>query len=335
MRIAAVAGACAAVAVCLAGCGQKQTGTDGGKRLTIAVIPKGTTHEFWKSVEAGAKRAGSEMGVEALWIGPEKEDDRGQQIDLVNNMVLRRADAIVLAPLDKHALAAPVARAKAAGIGVVIIDSDLEGGDYVCFAATDNKEGGRKAGRLTCRLVGERGDLVMLRYAENHASTENREAGWLEVVREYGRTHPDVKVVSEEQRAGATKETAQSAAENLLDRFTRDGKLTVAAIFTPNESSTYGMLMALRNRRFAGKVRFVGFDASKPLIQALAAGEIDGLVVQNPEKMGYEGVKAAVAHIRGQPVPRRIDTGAALITKDDLGKPATKALVPNVDEWVR
>jgi ribose transport system substrate-binding protein len=306
-------------------------GGKGGKQLSIAVIPKGTTHEFWLSVKAGADRAGKELGVTINWMGPEKEDDRSQQIAIVENMVLKGVDGIVLAPLDRKALMAPVSKAMAGGVPVVVIDSGLDGNDWVSFAATDNFKGGQLGGQRCVDLVGGKGKAIMLRYQENSASTEDREAGWLDVVKK----SKDIQILSEEQRAGATKESAQTAAENLLDRFTKDGKLECDVIFCPNESSAYGMLMALQNKRLAGKVKYVGFDASKALIAGLAKGAIHGLVLQNPEYMGYMGVKTMVAHLKGEKVPRRVDTGVKLITKEDLTKPETKALVPLVDEWLK
>jgi len=329
MRKLAIISLCVAAAMVLSACGGGQ-GAGGPKKKVIAVIPKGTTHEFWLSVKAGAVRAGKDLGVEVLWIGPEREDDRNQQIDVVNNMVIRGVDGIVLAPLDKHALVTPVAKAKAAGIPVVIIDSALEGSDFISFVATDNYKGGQLGGKRSAELLDSNGTAIMLRYQENSASTENREAGWMDEIKK----HPKIKVLSEEQRSGATKESAQTAADNLLDRFTKDGQLQCGVIFCPNESSAYGMLMSLRNKRFAGKVKYVGFDASEALVTGLYQGEIHGLVLQNPEKMGYEGVKAMLAHLDGKTVPKRIDTGVVLITKEDLDKPATKALVPKVDEWL-
>jgi ribose transport system substrate-binding protein len=317
----------------LSSCGGGQGGgqTGGGKGRTIAVIPKGTAHEFWLSVKAGAERAGKELNVNINWVGPEKEDDRGQEIAIVENMVLKGVNGIVLAPLDRKALMAPVSKAQADKVPVVIIDSALDGNDWVSFVATDNYKAGQLGGQRSVELLGGKGSAIMLRYQENSASTEDREAGWLDEIKK----HPDIKVLSQEQRSGATKESAQTASENLLDRFTKDGKLECDLIFCPNESSAYGMLMALRGKRLAGKVKFVGFDASKALIIGLAKDEIHGLVIQNPEKMGYLGVKTMVEHLDGKKVPRRVDTGVKLITKDDLTKPETKALVPQVDEWLK
>src|SRR6478736_6676788 len=147
----------------------------------IAVIPKGTTHSFWKSVEAGAQKAGAELGVEIIWKGPLKEDDRAQQIGVVQQFVASGVNAIVLAPLDDTALRTPVKSAAQHNIPVVIIDSPLKGDnggkDFVSFVATNNRRGGELGGEELARLLGGKGKVVLLRYAEGSASTAEREAG--------------------------------------------------------------------------------------------------------------------------------------------------------------
>jgi ribose transport system substrate-binding protein len=303
------------------------------KKSTIAVIPKGTTHEFWKSVHAGAVKASRELGVEIIWKGPLKEDDRDAQISVVEDFVSRGVQGIVLAPLDDTALRPAVRNAVNAGIPVVIFDSDLKGGEYTSFVATDNLNGGQLAGERVAKLLGGKGKVVMLRYAEGSASTMNREKGFLDAIAKY----PDIKVVSENQYGGATTESAQKASENLLAPLKgADGKLTIDAIFTPNESTTFGMLRCLQDAGLAGKVRFVGFDSSAKLVEALRTGEIDGLVLQNPFNMGYTGVKTLAAHLKGGKVEKRIDTGAALATKENMEEPAMKELLqPDLDKWLK
>lgn len=313
-----------ATAAALCSCSGEQGG--GEKEMVIAVIPKGTTHVFWQSVNAGAAKAGEDLGVKVAWLGPEKEDDRQQQIALVDNQVLKGVSGVVLAPLDDTALRQPVKRATEAGVPVVIIDSDLKDAEdlYVSFVATDNREGGRIAGRRLGEMLGGEGRVVMLRYMENSASTNNREAGFLEAIAEF----PDIEVVDSSQYGGATAASAQDASQNLLMGFKgAGGTLTVDGIFCPNESSTYGMLQTLRRNQWAGTLTFVGFDSSEPLVEGLRAGEIDGLVVQNPFRMGYMGVKTMVAHLRGEPVDQRVDTGVAFITAENVDTPEMQELL--------
>ena len=311
----------------LLGCGgsgaRRQAGSQ--RSVTIAVIPKGTTHEFWKSIHAGAVQASRELATEGapvniIWKGPLREDDREQQIQVVEGFISQGVQGIVLAPLDSRALVRPVEEARRAGVPTVIIDSRLESDSIVSFVATDNRKGGQLgAGRLG-ELLGGKGKVLLLRYGEGSASTTERESGFLEVLHS---RYPGIDIVSADQYAGPTRETAKRASENLLNRY---GGI-VQGIFTPNESSTIGMLLALQDIGLAGKVRFVGFDASSILIAAIRAHQLDGLVVQNPMRMGYLGVKTMADQLRGKPVERLIDTGVALVTAANLDSAATQELV--------
>jgi len=289
--------------------------------LTIAVIPKGTTHVFWKSVEAGAKKAGTELDVEIIWKGPLEENDRAQQIQVMEQFISQGVDAIALAPLDLKALVKPVKAAADKNIPVVIYDSALEGQpgtDFVSFVATNNETGGRLGGEKLAELLGGKGKVVLLRYMVGSASTVNREKGFLGALAK----HPDINVIVDNRYAGPTAGEAKANALNLLDQIRQaDG------IFCPNESSTMGMLLALQQEGLAGKVRFVGFDASPPLVKALTAGEIDALVVQNPRKMGYTAVKTLVQHLDGEAVETVIDTGVVVVTRDNMNDPEIKPLI--------
>ncbi len=294
----------------------------GERKLRVAVIPKGTTHDFWKSVQAGAQQAARELGnVEVIFRGPEKEDDREQQVALVQNFISSRVDAIVLAPLDEKALLAPARQAMAAKIPVIIIDSALAGTvgqDFVSFVATDNVKGGQLGAQRLNEVLGGPGKVLLLRYQEGSASTMDRERGFTEAIGQVA----GVELVDPHRYAGPTRATAQEAAENLLT-----AQAGAQGIFCPNESSTFGMLLALRNRGLVGQVKFVGFDASPGLVEALAKGEMDGLVVQNPLKMGYLGVKSAVEAVQGKAVEPRIDTGVALVTPENMAQPEMRALL--------
>lgn len=292
----------------LAACKKSGAGT-----LKIAVIPKGTTHEFWKAVHAGADKAGKEAAVEVIWKGPLKEDDLKQQIEVVQSFTAQGVSGIVLAPLSDKALGASVKGAVAAKIPVVIFDSDLQGQDHTSFVATDNRAAGRLAGDHLAKALGGKGKVVVLRYQEGSASTANREEGFLEAIKK----SPGITVVSDNQYGGATTESALKTSENLLSAQNA-ATGGVDGIFTPNESTTFGMLLALQKAGLAGKIKLSGFDASDKLVAALEKGEIEALVLQDPFKIGYLAVKTMVAHLRGTPVEKRIDTGAKLVTKDNL-----------------
>lgn len=307
--------------LCLS-CGKKEENRiqqEGVEKLQIAVIPKGTTHEFWKSIHAGAVKASRELGVEIIWKGPQKEDDRAQQIMVVEDFINRGVDGIVLAPLDDRALCRPVQDSVRENIPVVIIDSALQGEDYISFVATDNYKGGVIAAERMGELLGGKGDIFLIRYQEGSASTTKRENGFLDTITS---EFPDISLLIHDQYTGATTETAYQLAENLLGRFPE-----VDGIFCPNESSTFGTLRALQESGLAGKVKFVGFDSSPKLIQALRDGHIHGLVLQNPMKMGYLGVVQMTHHLKGQEIENRIDTGVYLATRENMEDPEIKSLL--------
>jgi ribose transport system substrate-binding protein len=304
------------------------------KSYTIAVIPKGTTHEFWKSINAGAVKAQRELTekgtkVEIIWKGPLREDDRDQQIQVVENFMARRVSGIVLAPLDSQALVRPVANAAQSGVPVVIIDSGLKSEKYVSFVATDNYMGGQIAGEHLGKLLGEKGNVILLRYAVGSASTEAREEGFLDAIKKF----PGIKILSSDQHAGATRELAYQTSQNLLNRFGRE----VNGIFAVNETATVAMAKALRDiGRAGGKVKMIGFDSGTPSVQDLKNGDVQGLVVQNPMRMGYLGVVTMVKHLQGEPVEKRVDTGVVLVTPENMEKPEIKELLyPPLDKYLK
>jgi ribose transport system substrate-binding protein len=307
----------------LGGCKQEDAKTGGGaSKITIAVIPKGTTHRFWESVHAGAEAGAKESGVEIIWKGPVKEDDRAAQVQVVQEFIGDKVSGIVLAPLDSKALLDPVQTADGEKIPVVIMDSALDGQvgkDFVSFVATDNLKGGEIAGEELARILGNKGKVVLLRYAVGSASTDAREQGFLKAMAK----HPEIKIISENQYAGSTADSAAKVALTMVDVLKQaDG------IFCPNESSTDGMLSALRTADLlGGKIKFVGFDATSQLVDALKAKDLDALVAQDPFKMGHDGVVTLAKSIKGEKVPERVDTGVTLITRDNLDTPTVQELL--------
>lgn len=316
--ITALAAVCALVACA------KQEPAASTKTFTIAVIPQGSTHEFWKSIHAGAMKAArdgtsGDVKVDIIWKGPMREDDREQQVQVVEGFLSQGVDGIVLAPFDKNALVRPVEEARRARIPVVVIDSALESDVPISFVASNNHHGGELAADEMARLLKGKGKILVIRYQEGVFSTEQREKGFVERMK----NHPEIEIISSNQFAGATRDTAKSAAENLLNRFGNE----IDGMFTPNESSTAGALLALEDSKKAGKIRFIGFDSSDIFVQAMRDGKLDGVVVQNPFRMGELGVKTIVDHLRGTTVPKRVDTGVTLITPGNLDSAESQALL--------
>lgn len=293
------------------------------RKPTVALVPKGATHVFWKTVEAGAREAAGELGVEVVWSAPQKEDDRAQQMAMVDTLVLRKVDALCLAPLDAVALRDKAVKATEAGIPVVIFDSPLAKaeGASAGYVGTDNFAAGKKAGEGLATMLGGKGRVIMLRYQVGSASTEAREEGFLAGVKAF----PGIEVVSDNQHGGATTASAIEKSKALLLRFS--GDRAPDGIFCCNQSTTIGMLQALQQKGLAGKVRFVGFDPTLSLVEALRKGEISGLIAQDPFSMGRKSVEAAVAKLRGQAIPERTDTGSVLVTGENVDKPEVQKVI--------
>lgn len=302
------------------GCGNQGGGqSKAGHKLLIAVVPKGSTHHHWKNVHAGAAQAARELGVELVWQGPHQEDDRQMQIQVVQNLVSSGVDALVLAPLDERSLVPPVQAAVKRGIPVVVIDSDLRTDVQSSFIATNNRAGGRRCAQRLAEVMGGRGKALMLKCHEGSAATEEREAGFLEGMREYG---PRIVLVSTDQYSGATFEKAFQVSQNLLNRFGE-----VEGVFCSFEGSTQGMLRALQLAGRVGGVKLVGFDVNPTLVAALEKGEVHGLAVQDPFRIGYLGLQTATAVLRKQPFERIIDTGVMMVTRENLHQSQAQRLI--------
>lgn len=320
-RVGTAAAVLAAALVLLAGC----RGGDAPRRgrPLIAVIPMGTTHEFWKTIQAGAVTAARECGVDIIWKGPLKEDDRNEQVQIVETLAASGIQALVLSPIDDRALIPPVVEAGRAGVPTVIFNSALQGGHEVAYVSTDNYQGGVLAAEHIGRLMGGKGNLILVRVKEGVEGSTQREEGFLAVIRA---RFPGVRILSDNQHAGASIEAAYQLCENLLTRFPETD-----AVFTPNESTTFGGLRAIEDLGLAGRVIHVGFDTSTKLLEALEKGVIAGLVVQDPFAMGYRSVEIAADVIAGRPHPKTVDTGVFLATPANRDDPdIRRLLVPDL-----
>jgi ribose transport system substrate-binding protein len=256
--------------------------------------------------------------VKIFWNGPEREGDREKQIQIVEDFIVRKISGIVLAPNDRKALVPSVEKVFEKNIPCVIIDSQIDTERIVSFVATDNYKGGVIAARRMGEILAGKGNIVVIKYAPGSASTEKREAGFIETIE---KEFPEVKIVDTKYGLD-TVETALQATEDLL---TKNAELD--GLYACNESTSVGALRAMQSQGRSGKIKMVGFDAGELLIEGLKSGAIDSLVVQNPYKMGYEGVKAVVARLDGREVPKRLDTGVELVTLKRLEEPEIKALL--------
>ncbi len=303
-----------AVLVLVSGC-NRNTGT---QKKVIAVIPKGVSHFFWKSIEAGALAAGRDFGVEIRWKGPAQETDYTGQINIVEDAINSRVDGIVLAPSHGDSLVPVVLRAQKEGILVTIFDSGISTDQYLAYVATDNRQGGVVGAERLAEKLGGKGDVAILGVKKGSVSTDQREGGFQDTLKE---KFPEMRVV---QFLYGEADRAKSL-DKATDILTAHPDLK--GIFASNESSSVGAVQAIKQKGLVGKVVLVGFDSSPNLIDDLRAGSLDSLVLQNPYKMGYEGVRTIVDKLNGRDPVRLQDTGVKLLTKENLDTPEMQQLI--------
>lgn len=287
-------------------------------KKVIAVVPKGQAHIFWQTVHAGALAAGKEFGVDILWNGPATETEYSRQIEIVENFLARRVDGVVLAPTERVALVSVVDRAKREGIPVTIFDSGINTENYVSFVATDNYAGGQMAARRLGSLLGGKGKVAVIAVVPGSASTSERERGFQETVQ---KEFPGIEIAAM-QYGMSDRARSLAVSEDILTAHP-----DLKGIFASNESSAVGASQALKSRNLNGKIALVGFDSSPSLVDDLKNGTIDSLVVQNPYRMGYEGVKTIVEYLNKQTPPKRIDSGATLVTHENMNTPDVQKLL--------
>ena len=293
-------------------------GCHGDRRKRIAVIPKSTQSIFWISVHEGAEQAAKEFNVEALWNGAPSETDIARQIQIVESMIAQHVDGIAIAAAQKQALVSVVERAIASGIPVTVFDSGVDVTDYTAYVATDNVEAGRLGARTLAGMLNGKGIVAMVSHAPGSASTTDRENGFREVI---GKDFPGIKIIGE-QFGMSDPSKSRAAAENLLTAHT-----DINGMFASSEPSTLGAALAIGSRGLSDKVSLVGFDASDALITDLRGGAIKALIVQDPQKMGYEAVRTVVQKLRGETPQKRLDLAAVAVTKADLDKPDIRKLL--------
>jgi ribose transport system substrate-binding protein len=295
------------------------------KKKVIAVIPKGNAHLFWQSVHAGAVATSRESGVEIIWNGPASETDFTGQLKVVDAMINRRVDAIVLAPIDSKAMVGVVERATTEGIPVIIFDSGIDTDKFVAQVATDNYHAGEMGAERMAKLLGGKGKVAILANMPGSASTVARESGFEDSMK---KNYPAIEIV-EKQFGNAEVASSLAKAENILT-----GHPDLDGVFASNESSSVGFAQALRDRKT--KIKMVGFDWSPSLLDDVKNGVIDSLVVQNPFKMGQEAVRLAIEKLDGKPIVKMNALAPKLIDRENVNTSEVQAQVnPDLKKYLQ
>ena len=297
--------------------GTGDTGKGAEGEIKIAFIPKGTSHSFWQMMKAGADKAATEEKVTLMWQGPDKENDITSQINLVQTQANSGVKGVALCATDANALIKPVEDLMAKGISVVTIDSGITKDVANCYIATDNVEGGRKAGEELAKSIGGKGEVGLLFFLQGSVSNDERVKGFKEALAKY----PDIKLVTSQQANDPTE--ALNATTNML---TANSK--IVGLFAANEPNGVGAANYIRQNKKTGIIKLVAFDSSKEEVAALEEGVISSLIVQDPYRMGYEGVKTVLKAIRKQPIEKKfINSGVFVVSKSNMQNPEIQKLL--------
>jgi len=304
----------AAVALVGAACGDDGAADGGEEPLDIVLIQGVAGDEFYVTMDCGAAAAAEELGVNYSVQGPE-EFDPTVQIPIVEAVVAQQPDAILIAPTERTALAGPLQQAQDAGITVVLVDTIVDDPNIgISRIATDNVEGGRAAGEALVDLIGGQGTVFVNTTQPGVSTVEERVQGFEEVIEgEPGINYIGAQFNNDDPTRAAEITSAVLAAEPDL-----------AGIFATNLFSAEGAATALREANAQEQVQLVGFDASPGQVDQLEEGLVQALVAQNPREIGAEGVRTAVAALRGEDYETQITTPLTVVTQDNLDDPAVR-----------
>lgn len=302
------------IALLCLNCGSKESGS---KKIQILVSPKGLVHSFWTTVKAGAETAAKENNVEIIWKGPSQETDIATQISIIEDYINKNVDAIVIAACDAKALIPVLKKAADKKIPIITIDSGIDSDLALSFIATDNVEAAKKGAQKLAEMLNNAGDVALIPFVPGAATSNMREQGFKEGISAF----PNIKLVAT-QYSQSEVATGMAVTEDILT-----SQPNLKGIFAANEAGAIGAAQAIKSKNKTGKVKLVGFDAAENEINELKAGIIDALIVQDPYKMGYTGVKFAVDALNGKQIPKRVDTGVYIITKDNINSPEIQKLL--------
>lgn len=294
-------GLCQALLLVLLGSALPAWGRD-----CIGVVPAGGD-AFWQLVESGALRAGEELGVDIYYRGPQREGGVATQLQVLERAVARGCKALVVAPTGK-AVGERVSQLRASGIPTIYMDRDLPGGAALGLVATDNFAAGLRAGQHMTELLNGQGRVALLRLRRGVLSTDERERGFRQAAEAGG-----LQVVIDEY----VGDDSQLVARTLKPQLAQ-----LAGLFTPNSTSTRAALAAMRRLQKAGQLVHIGFDGDEVLLEALRLGELNALLVQQPQAMGYQGVKLAhqAIHAGLSQGPVHMALEARLITRANINE---------------
>ena len=294
------------------------TGAASASAGEIAVIVKTVNSTFWQNVQKGAEAAIKDSNDHTMTFqGPAAESAIADQVNMVENAVNRKVDAILLAPSDPDALTPAVKKAWEARIPVVIIDSQLADGSdkyYRSFLATDNRKAGEAAAKALIDKAGTTGKIAVMSYVAGAGSEIGRVGGFVDYIKANSKLEVVGPYYSQSQMATALNQTTDVLAAN--------GDLV--GIFGANEPTAIGMGRAIKQAGKSGKLTAIGFDGNQDLQEFVKDGTLNAIVVQGSYQMGEKGIETLLKVLNKEKVEKVVDTGAVVVTKDNIDQPEAK-----------
>ena len=290
--------------------------------VTIPIIVKDTTSFYWQIVLAGARAAGKDLGVDVPELGAQSESDINGQISILENAVAGSPAAVVISPTEFKALGKPVDEA-AKSVPIIGIDSAADSKAFTSFLTTDNVQGGRiaadgLAAAIKAATGKEEGEIAIITSLPGVGSLDQRREGFLDQIKT---KYPGLNVVADKYADGQ----ATTGLNMMTDLITANPNLV--GVFASNLIMAQGVGQAIAENKLGDKIKVIGFDSDEKTVGFLKEGVLAGLVVQDPYRMGYDGVKTALAVSKGEKVEAFVDTGANLVTKDNMADPKIDALL--------
>ncbi len=286
-------------------------------QLYIPLISKGFQHQFWQAVKAGADKAAAEFNVKITFEGPDNETMVDKQIDMLAAALANKPAAIGFAALDSQAAIPLLKQAQEANIPVVAFDSGVDSDIPVSTATTDNLAAAALAADKMAELIGDAGKVAVIVHDQTSRTGIDRRDGFLNQMKE---KHPNIEIVAVQYGDGDQLKSTEIAKAI----FTANPD--VKGFFGANEGSAIGVVNAVNEMGIKG-VTIIGYDSGKVQKEAIRSGVMAGAITQNPVGIGYETVKAAVAAVKGETLPKVIDTGFYYYDKSNIDDPTIAAVL--------
>lgn len=286
--------------------------------IYIPVVSKGYQHEFWQTVKLGSDTAAKELGVKTSFVGPAAETQISEQIQLMEDMMARKPDAILLAALDTNALVSPVEEAKSRNIEIATFDSGINSEIPKSFIATNNVKAGSDAAMALGKMLGGKGQVGIVAHVAGTQNAIQRSEGFINAMKQY---YPNIDVLEVQYSDG----DPQKAMDKTIDMHRANPNLS--AVYATNEGATVGVANAIDSMNLSGKVLVMGFDSTEGIISFLKAGTIQGFVVQDAYQIGYQGLRTLYHVLEGKKVPAVIDIPVKVVTAKNIDDPEMQTLL--------